>query len=117
MQLMTHGNKDIVFSDYGPTLKAMRKIAHGALKAYGDGLVELEQSVLEEVEALFKRFDAKNGDGFDPRNDLGESNISKAFHYSLLCRDVYPCIFCIVMYHTDRCTEKENFALILRYLI
>jgi len=73
VQLMTHGNKDIVFSDYGPTLKAMRKIARGALKAYGDGLVELEQSVLEEVEALFKRFDAKNGDGFDPRNDLGLS--------------------------------------------
>ena len=72
-QLISHGNKDILFTDYNPTLKAMRKIAHGALKAYGDGLIELEQSVLEEAEALFKRFDLKNGEGFDPRNDLGKS--------------------------------------------
>ena len=69
-QLVTKGNKDI---DYNATLKAMRKIAHGALKAYGDGLVELEQSVLDEAEALFKRFDTKNGKAFDPGNDLGKS--------------------------------------------
>ena len=51
----------------------MRKIAHGALKAYGDGLVELEQLVLEETAALFKRCDLRNGEGFDPKNDLGKS--------------------------------------------
>ena len=97
MQLMTHGNKDIVFSDYGPRLKAMRKIAHGALKAYGDGLVELEQSVLEEVEALFKRFDSKNGEGFDPRNDLGKSHGSEASKCIDFCEEVCPCIICLVI--------------------
>ena len=51
----------------------MRKIAHGALKAYGDGLVKLEKSVQEEVDALFKRFDLKNGEGFDPNTDFGEN--------------------------------------------
>ena len=50
----------------------MRKIAHGALKAYGDGLVKLEQSVLQEAEALFKRFDAKAGKAFDPRSDISK---------------------------------------------
>ena len=70
--MLTRGNKDIVFSDYSPSLKAMRKIAHGALKAYGDGLIKLEKSVLQEADALFKRFDKKNGEGFDPRDDLSE---------------------------------------------
>jgi len=72
-QLISHGNKDILFADYNPALKAMRKIAHGALRAYGDGLIKLEKSVLEEAEALFKRFDMKNGEGFDPTSDLGLS--------------------------------------------
>ena len=76
-QLISNGHKDIVFSDYTSTLKTMRKIAHGALKAYGDGLVKLEQSVLEEAEALFERFDKKNGEGFDPMPDLGKSRSSK----------------------------------------
>ena len=62
-----------MFADYNPALKAMRKIAHGALRAYGDGLIKLEKSVLEEAEALFKRFDMKNGEGFDPRSDLGKT--------------------------------------------
>ena len=69
---MTRGFKDIIFSDYNTSLKAMRKIAHGALKAYGDGLVKLEQSVLQEAEALFKRFDAKAGKAFDPRSDISK---------------------------------------------
>ena len=70
--MLSRGNKDIVFGDYSPSLKAMRKIAHGALKAYGEGLIKLEKSVLQEAEALFKRFDKKNGEGFDPRDDLSE---------------------------------------------
>jgi len=36
-------------------------------------LIKLEKSVLEEAEALFKRFDMKNGEGFDPTSDLGLS--------------------------------------------
>ena len=74
-QLVSQGNKDILFTDYNPTLKAMRKIAHGALKAYGDGLVKLEKSVLDEADALFKRFDMRNGKAFDPRSDLGKSHV------------------------------------------
>ena len=69
-ELVTCGYQDIVFSDYNARLKAMRKIAHLALKAYGDGLVKLEQSVLHEADALFKRFDGKEGGAFDPLNDL-----------------------------------------------
>ena len=78
-QLIAHGHKDIVFSDYNSSLKAMRKIAHGALKAYGDGLIKLEQSVLQEADALFKRFDKKNGEGFDPRTELGKI-VSKTYN-------------------------------------
>ena len=79
-QLISNGHKDIAFSDYTSTLKAMRKIAHGALKAYGDGLVKLEQSVLEEADALFKRFDKKNGEGFDPMPDLCKNHASTSFY-------------------------------------
>ena len=53
----------------------MRKIAHGALKSYGNGLLKLEKLVLEEADALCKRFDAKSGEAFDPVNDLSKSNI------------------------------------------
>ena len=74
-----------MFADYSSTVKAMRKIAHGALKAYGDGLVQLEQSVLEEADALFKRFDKKNGEGFDPMPDLGKILVPKL--YFLFVRD------------------------------
>ena len=80
-EVIAHGHKDIVFSDYNSSLKAMRKIAHGALKAYGDGLIELEQSVLEEADALFKRFDNKNGEGFDPKDDLGKILVSKSHDF------------------------------------
>jgi len=71
--LASRGHKNIAFSDYSSRLIAMRKIAHGALKAYGDGLVKLEKSVQEEVDALVKRFDLKNGEGFDPNTDFGLS--------------------------------------------
>ena len=80
-EVIAHGHKNIVFSDYNSSLKAMRKIAHGALKAYGDGLIELEQSVLEETDALFKRFDNKNGKGFDPKDDLGKILVFKSHDF------------------------------------
>ena len=67
-----------MFSDYNARLKGMRKIAHLALKAYGDGLVELE-SVLHKANALFKRFDGKEGGAFDPLNDL--------------CKECYICSY------------------------
>ena len=74
-RITSRGYKDIVFGDYSSSLKAMRKIAHGALKAYGDGLIKLEKSVLQEVDALFKRFDKKGGEGFDPRNDISKLSL------------------------------------------
>ena len=51
----------------------MRKNAHGALKAYGDGLLKLEKSGQEEVDPLLKRFDLKNGEGLDPNIDIGNN--------------------------------------------
>jgi len=98
-QLISHGNKDILFADYNPALKAMRKIAHGALKAYGDGLVELEHSVLEEAEALFKRFDLKNGEGLDPRNDLGLSVTN---------------VICAIIFGKRYSEDDEDFHFILK---
>ena len=72
ISVITSGYKDIAASDYNTTLKAKRKIALRALKAHGDGLDKLEKILLNEAEAIFKRFDAKSEEAFDPRHDLSK---------------------------------------------
>ena len=83
--IVTKGFQDIVFADYGPRLNAMRKIAHGALKMYGEGLSKLGDSVSVEIEKLFERFDEKNGQEFDPAADLGKVFIQSALSYANTC--------------------------------
>ncbi|XP_065070817.1 steroid 17-alpha-hydroxylase/17,20 lyase-like [Rhopilema esculentum] len=70
VDLITEDFNDIAFGAYGPRLKAMRKIAHGALKMYGEGLAKLEGSILMEVEKLFERFDENKDEAFNPDVDL-----------------------------------------------
>lgn len=64
--------QDIGFGDNGPALKLMRKLAHSALKFYGNGLEDMEKSITMEIDALFERFDAKTGISMNPYNDIGE---------------------------------------------
>ena len=66
----TRGGKDIVMADYGAMWKTLRKIAHSALKMYGTGMGKLEKLISRETDELLKRFDAKIGESFDPKNDI-----------------------------------------------
>ena len=62
-----------MFSDYGPEWKTMRKVSHTSLKMYGTGNMEkFEKIMLKDMEELIKRLDAKIGQSFDPKTDLGE---------------------------------------------
>ena len=70
--LVSRNFQDIGFKDYGPDLKLMRKIAHSALKFYGNGLENLEHNISTEVDELFRRLDEKIGVPIDPYNDMGE---------------------------------------------
>eukprot|EP00794_Sanderia_malayensis_P012085 gene12085-13329_t len=76
-EIVTHGYNDIAFSDYGPSWKMMRKVAHSSMKMFGAGMEDLEGKVLIEIEELFGRFDAKEGTPFNPYHDmaLGVLNI------------------------------------------
>ena len=72
VSLLTNGFQNIVFSDYGPKLRLMRKIAHEALKMYGAGMEHLEECTLIEVGKLFDRLDDECGVPLDPKNDIGK---------------------------------------------
>ena len=75
--IISRNYQDIGFADHGPALKLMRKIAHSALKFYGNGLENLESSIVVEIDELFKRYDDKTEVPTDPYNDMGE------FHHIL----------------------------------
>ena len=68
--LISRGGKDIAFSDFGPTWKLQRKIAHTALKMFGHGIERIEYKVKQEIDELIKRFEAVEGRAHDPQHDI-----------------------------------------------
>ena len=71
-EIISRGYEDILLSDYGPMWKTLRKVAHSSLKMYGTGMGRLEKLVLKETEELIKRLDAKIGQPFNPKDDIGK---------------------------------------------
>ena len=86
-KLVSRNFQDIGFKDNGPDLKLMRKIAHSALKFYGNGLQNLEHNILIEVDELFQRLDEKTGVPIDPYNDMGEFLLLLAYICSAVLED------------------------------
>ena len=70
--IFSRNYQNIGFSDYGPRMKLMRKITHSSLKLHANRFKNLEDSILLEVNALFKRYDDKTGIPIEPHKDLGE---------------------------------------------
>ena len=68
--IVTRGGKDLIMADYGTMWRVLRKIAHSSLKMYGAGMGKLEKLILEEMDELIKRFDAKIDISFDPKDDI-----------------------------------------------
>ena len=66
---LTRDAKGIVRTDFSQTMILQRKLVHSALRLYARGL-SLERKVCEEIEKLFKRFSAHQGNAIDPRNDI-----------------------------------------------
>ena len=61
---------DILFSDYGPYWRTIRKISHHALKLYGHNRENLEQVIKIHSRQLIERIEQKKGAKFYPRKDL-----------------------------------------------
>ena len=79
--LISRGGKDIAFSDFCPTWKLQRKIAHSALKMFGQGIRPIEEKVCQEIDELVERFEKVEGRAHDPQDDvvLAVTNIICAF--------------------------------------
>ena len=68
--LISHGGKDIALSDYGKRWKFHRKIAHSALRMFGEGMNKLEDVIGGEVKGLCRRFEDYENKPFDPADDI-----------------------------------------------
>ena len=68
--LISRGGKDIAFSDFSPTWKLQRKIAHSALKMFGQGIEPIEEKVCQEIDELMTRFEKVEGRAHDPQDDI-----------------------------------------------
>lgn len=68
--LISRGGKDIAFSNFSPTWKLQRKIAHSALKMFGQGIKPIEEKVSQEINELTKRFEKVEGRAHDPHADI-----------------------------------------------
>ena len=68
--LISRGWKGIAFSDFCPTWKLQRKIAHAALKMFGQGIRPIEEKVCQEIDELIERFEKVEGRAHVPRDDV-----------------------------------------------
>ena len=68
--ILFHGGKDIIMADYGKRWKFHRKIAHSALRMFGDGMNKLEAVMSGEVKDLCIRFEETKASPFDPAMDI-----------------------------------------------
>lgn len=98
--LISRGGKDIAFSDFSPTWKLQRKIAHSALKMFGQGIKPIEEKVCEEIDELITRFEAVEGRAHDPQDDVVLAVIN---------------IICAFVFGSRYDMENPEFRTILRY--
>ena len=62
-----HGKQAIVFGDFGARWKLLRKVAHSALRMFGNGIENLEQKVHREAEELCRQLSESRGVPIDPK--------------------------------------------------
>lgn len=67
---ITRGTADIICADFTPTMVALRRIVHSAMKLYGHELKRLEGTICSEADDVAKRFHEHNGQPVDPKIDL-----------------------------------------------
>ena len=77
---LTRGFNDIAFADYGPYWTLARKLAHSALKTYGDGMDKLETKIIKQYENLYARLNAKADQPVDLPEELGMRKLSYFHH-------------------------------------
>ncbi|KAK3755591.1 hypothetical protein QZH41_017586, partial [Actinostola sp. cb2023] len=68
--LITRKGKSISFGDFDSTWKKQRKIAHSALRMFGNGIERLEGKVCLEVHELIKRLVVNGEAPFNPAHDI-----------------------------------------------
>ena len=60
-EMGSRGYKGMVFTDYGPTWKRVRKLAHSSLKMYGEGMTKLEALFIRSSEDMHLRIKKQTG--------------------------------------------------------
>ena len=98
--LISRGGKDIAFSDFSPTWKMQRKIAHSALKMFGQGIKPIEDKVCHEIDELITRFKTVEGRAHDPQEDVVLAVIN---------------VICAFVFGSRYDMEDPEFHTVLRY--
>lgn len=99
--LISRGGKDIAFSDFSPTWKLQRKIAHSALKMFGQGIKPIEEKVCQEIDELISCFESVEGRAHDPHKDVVLAVIN---------------VICAFVFGSRYNLEDPEFNTILRYM-
>jgi len=60
--LYSRGSKDIIMGDYGKPLVLHRKLAHSALRMFGDGMISLEARILKSFDNFLESCNNNLGD-------------------------------------------------------
>ena len=77
--LSSRGYNDIVFTDYGPSWKLMRKIGQSSLKIYEENSGYFEKAVVKESEELHKRLLKKINHPMELHTEFSKNLF---YHYS-----------------------------------
>ena len=72
MALLTRDYKDMIFADFGPFWRFQRKLAHTALRSYGEGVGNtVDDKIRMESEALNQRLSDADGKPVDVHIEFG----------------------------------------------
>eukprot|EP00795_Rhopilema_esculentum_P004849 gene4849-21177_t len=96
----TGRGKDIAFSTYGVYWQTIRKVAHKALKMYGENRMQLERTIITHTEELVERLANKEGQTFDPKKDIFLTSIN---------------VVCQIVFGAKYNIDDEEFKKILHY--
>ncbi|XP_055957225.1 cytochrome P450 2C31-like [Patella vulgata] len=102
---VVYGGKDIIFSDYNEYQTNLRKLLHGVVQLYGEGVQDFENMVNTEIENLQKKLMVvKTGQSFD-MDDALKISVIRTLHLFLtneaLKEDVQA-EFCSIVENYDK---------------
>ncbi|KAJ8298758.1 hypothetical protein KUTeg_022818 [Tegillarca granosa] len=80
---MYHGLADIVFASYSKVWVKRRKLGYKLIKAYGEGMKNIETNISEQVKQTVGDIKDKHGELFDPEDIIDRQQPSNVLYSSL----------------------------------